>query len=143
MSLVKKLAGETVLYGLSSIVGRMLNFILTFIYARTFSTAENGVLNELYAYVGFLIVIFSYRMESAFFRYGTPVADRNRTYATGLISLIGSTLVITTAFLLFAQPIADLLYYSNHVEYIRWFALILAFDCLAELPFARLRLEQR
>ncbi len=143
MSLVKKLAGETVLYGLSSIVGRMLNFILTFIYARTFSTAENGVLNELYAYVGFLIVIFSYRMESAFFRYGTPVADRERTYSTGLISLIGSTLIITTAFLVFAQPIADLLYYSAHVEYIRWFALILAFDCLAELPFARLRLEQR
>lgn len=143
MSLVKKLASETAIYGLSSIVGRMLNFFLTFIYAHTFSTAENGVLNELYAYVGFLIVVFSYRMESAFFRYGTPVADRERTYATGLISLLGSTLIITTAFLLFAQPIADLLHYSNHVDYIRWFALILAFDCLAELPFARLRLEQR
>ncbi len=143
MSLVKKLAGETVLYGLSSIVGRMLNFILTFIYARTFSTTENGVINELYAYVGFLIVIFSYRMESAFFRFGTPAADRDRTYSTGLFSLIGSTVLITTLFLLFAQPIADLLYYSDHVEYIRWFILILAFDALSELPFARLRLEQR
>jgi O-antigen/teichoic acid export membrane protein len=143
MSLVKKLASETAIYGLSSIIGRMLNFILTFIYARTFSTAENGVLNELYAYVGFLIVIFSYRMESAFFRFGTPEADRDRSYATGLISLLGSTLIITTAFLIFAQPIANLLDYSDHVGYIRWFALILAFDCLAELPFARLRLEQR
>ncbi len=143
MSLVKKLAGETVLYGLSSIVGRMLNFFLTFIYARTFSTAENGVLNELYAYVGFLIVIFSYRMESAFFRFGTPVADRDRSYATGMISILVSTLFITATFLFFAQPIADVLYYSDHVEYIRWFALILAFDCLAELPFARLRMEQR
>lgn len=143
MSLVKKLAGETALYGLSSIVGRMLNFFLTFIYARVFTTAENGVLNELYAYVGFLIVVFSYRMESAYFRYGTPVEDREKTYATGLISLIGTTLLITIAFLFFAQPIADLLYYSNHVEYVRWFALILAFDCLSELPFARLRLEQR
>ncbi len=143
MSLVKKLAGETVLYGLSSIVGRMLNFILTFIYARVFSTAENGVLNELYAYVGFLIVIFSYRMESAFFRYGTPVEDRSKVYSTGLISLFGSTLLITTAFFLFAQPLADVLEYSDHVNYIRWFALVLAFDCLAELPFARLRLEQR
>lgn len=143
MSLVKKLASETAIYGLSSIIGRMLNFILTFIYARTFSTADNGVLNELYSYVGFLIVIFSYRMESAFFRYGTPVADRDRTYATGLISLLGSTLIITTVLLVFSQPIADLLYYSDHVDYIRWFVLILAFDCLAELPFARLRLEQR
>lgn len=143
MSLVKKLAGETVLYGLSSIVGRMLNFILTFIYARMFTTAENGILNELYAYVGFLIVIYSYRMESAFFRYGTPQADRDRTYSTGLISLISSTLLITSALLIFSQPLADYLDYGNHVEYIQWFVLILGFDALAELPFARLRLEQR
>ncbi|HRI58621.1 MAG TPA: oligosaccharide flippase family protein, partial [Saprospiraceae bacterium] len=143
MSLLKKLAGETALYGLSSIVGRMLNFFLTFIYARTLTTAENGVLNELYAYAGFLIVVFSYRMESAFFRYGTPVEDRERSYATGLFSIIGSTIGITIGLLVFAQPLADLLHYSDHAEYIRWFALILAFDCLSELPFARLRLEQR
>lgn len=143
MSLLKKLAGETAIYGLSSILGRTLNFFLTFIYTRTLSQADNGVLNELYAYVGFLIVVFSYRMESAYFRYGTPQADRERTYATGLISLIGSTLVLTTGMLLFAQPLADLLHYHDHAEYIRWFALVLAFDCLSELPFARLRLEQR
>lgn len=143
MSLLKKLAGETALYGLSSVVGRMLNFLLTFVYTRTLTTAENGVLNELYAYVGFLLVVYSYRMESAFFRYGTPVADRERAYTTGLFSLIGSTFIITLSFLVFAQPLADLLHYSDHAEYIRWFALILAFDCLSELPFARLRLEQR
>jgi len=143
MSLLKKLAGETALYGLSSIVGRMLNFLLTFIYTRTLSKADNGVLNELYAYVGFLIVVYSYRMESAYFRYGTPAPDRERTYATGLISLIGSTLLITTTILFFSQPLANLLHYHDHAEYLRLFALVLAFDCLSELPFARLRLEQR
>lgn len=143
MSLLKKLAGETALYGLSSIVGRMLNFLLTFIYTRTLTKADNGVLNELYAYVGFLIVVYSYRMESAYFRYGTPLPDRERSYSTGLISLIGSTLLITTAILFFSQPLADVLHYHDHAEYIRLFALVLAFDCLSELPFARLRLEQR
>lgn len=143
MSLLKKLAGETALYGLSSIVGRMLNYLLVFVYARALSKPENGTLNELYAYAGFLIVVYSYRMESAYFRYGTPEKDREKVYATGLYSLIGTTLIITLALLLGAQPLADLLHYSEHPEYIRWFAAILAFDCLAELPFARLRLEQR
>ncbi len=103
MSLLKKLAGETAIYGLSSIVGRMLNFLLTFIYTRTLTKADNGVLNELYAYVGFLIVVYTYRMESAYFRYGTQPADRERAYSTGLISLVGSTVLITIGILLFSQ----------------------------------------
>ncbi|MBK8193514.1 MAG: hypothetical protein IPK76_09985 [Lewinellaceae bacterium] len=64
-------------------------------------------------------------------------------YATGLLSLVATTGIVTLSLLLAAQPIADLLHYSANPEYIRWFALILAFDCLSELPFARLRLEQR
>jgi len=143
MSLIKKLAGETALYGLSSIVGRFLNYLLVPLYTRTLIPAEYGVSNELSAYAGFLMVIFSYRMESAFFRFGTPLEDRERSYSTAVWSLLGSTTVIVAVLLAFSQPLADFLNYSAHPEYIRWFALILAFDCLAELPFARLRLEQR
>ncbi|TNE66023.1 MAG: polysaccharide biosynthesis protein [Bacteroidetes bacterium] len=143
MSLLKKLAGETALYGLSSILGRFLNYLLVPVYTRTLTKVENGVLTELYAYSAFLIVILSYRMESALFRFGTQEEDRERAYSTALLSLFASTLAITLGVLLAAQPLADVLAYSSHPEYIRWFALILAFDCLAELPFARLRLEQR
>ncbi len=143
MSLLKKLAGETALYGLSSILGRFLNYLLVPIYTRTLTKVENGVLTELYAYSAFLIVILSYRLESAFFRYGTPPEDRSKAYSTALLSLVGSTLAITLVVLLAAQPLADVLDYSHNPEYIRWFALILAFDALSELPFARLRLEQR
>lgn len=143
MSLLKKLAGETALYGLSSILGRFLNYLLVPMYTRTLSKVENGMLTELYAYSAFLIVILSYRLESAFFRYGTPPEDREKAYGTALFSLFGTTLVITLGLLLAAQPLADVLDYHDHPEYIRWFALILAFDCLVELPFARLRLEQR
>lgn len=143
MSLLKKLAGETALYGLSSILGRFLNYLLVPMYTRTLTKVENGVLTELYAYSAFLIVILSYRMESAFFRYGTPKEDREKSYSTAMVSLFVSTLVIALAVLLAAQPLAEALQYDNHPEYLRWFALILAFDCLSELPFARLRLEQR
>jgi len=145
MSLIKKLAGETAMYGLSSILGRLLNMMLLVpLHTRLLkTTSDYGAVTDLYATVAFLMVFFSYRMESAFFRFGTPVEDRNKAYSTGMISLFGSTAVIASLLLLFAQPIADALQYPQHPEYVRWFALILAFDCLAELPFARLRLEQR
>lgn len=144
MSLIKKLAGETALYGLSSIVGRLLNMLLVPFYTRVLTTTnEYGAVIDLYATSAFLMVLFSYRMESAFFRFGTPEADREKTYSTGMLSLLASTGLIVASLLVFAQPVADVLEYPAHPEYVRWFALILAFDCLAELPFARLRLEQR
>jgi O-antigen/teichoic acid export membrane protein len=143
MSLIKKLLGETALYGLSSIVGRFMNYLLVPLYTRQFTASEYGVVNELYAYAGFLMVVLSYRMESAFFRFGTPEADRKSAYATATISLIISTLAIVLGLWIFAQPLADALNYPKHPEYVRWFALILGLDCLVELPFARLRLENR
>lgn len=145
MSLIKKLAGETALYGLSSILGRLLNMMLLVpLHTRMLKgTSDYGAVTDLYATSAFLMVFFSYRMESAFFRFGTPQEDRDKTYSTGMISLFGTTALLTALLLFFAQPIADALLYPQHPEYIRWFALMLAFDCLAELPFARLRLEQR
>jgi O-antigen/teichoic acid export membrane protein len=143
MSLIKKLAGETALYGLSSIVGRLINYLLVPLHTRLFSEAEYGVVSHLYAFSGVLIVVFSYRMESAFFRFGTPKEDRERAYSTGMWSMFATTAGILIVLLLCAQPIATGLQYPEHPNYIRWFALVLAFDCLCELPFARLRLEQR
>lgn len=131
------------LYGLSSIIGRFLNVMLVPLYTRTLGQGEYGVVTDLYANSAFFIIIFSYRMESAFFRFGTPKEDRDRAFSTGMISLFSTTTVITALLLLFAEPIAEAAKYGAHPEYIRWFALMLAFDSLSELPFARLRLEQR
>lgn len=145
MSLLKKLAGETALYGLSSMLGRVLNMMLLVpLHTRTLrDTSDFGAVVDLYATSAFLMVIFSYRMESAFFRFGTPKEDRSRAFSTGMLSVMGSTAIITLLLLIFAAPVADFLQYHDHPEYVRWFALILGLDCLAELPFARLRLEQR
>ncbi len=143
MSLLKKLAGETAIYGLSSIVGRFLNYLLVGLYTRALTPVENGVMSHLYAFSTFFMVLMSYRLESAFFRYGTAPEGREKAYHTGVFSLLASTAVLLTAALLATQPLAGALGYAQHPEYVRWFALILAFDCLCELPFARLRLEQR
>lgn len=118
--------------------------LLVPLHTRTLrDTSDFGAVVDLYATSAFLMVIFSYRMESAFFRFGTPKEDRDRAFSAGMLSMLVSTSVIVLLLTVFAQPIADALQYAAHPEYIRWFALILAFDCLAELPFARLRLEQR
>jgi O-antigen/teichoic acid export membrane protein len=143
MSLIKKLAGETAVYGMSSIVGRFLNVMLVPLYTNLLPKAEYGVVIDFYANSAFLMVLFSYRLESAYFRYGKEKADQERAYSTALGSLLGSSLLLTALLMIFAVPIAGWMRYGDHADYIRWFALILAFDCLAELPFARLRTEQR
>ena len=79
MSLLKKLAGETALYGLSSILARFITYMLVPLYTRTLTKAENGTITELYAYAAFLMVILSYRLESAF----SATAPRRKT-GTGL-----------------------------------------------------------
>lgn len=143
MSLIKKLASETAIYGLSSIVGRLLNYLLVPIYTRIFSQAEYGVVTELYAWVGVLMVLITYRMETGFFRFGTPKADRERAYSTILLSLLATTPVFALLIIGFAPSIAEWLQYEGQSNFIVWFALILAFDALSAVPFARLRLENR
>jgi O-antigen/teichoic acid export membrane protein len=141
--LLKKLLGETALYGLSSIVGRLLNYLLVPLYTRQFTTGEYGVVSELYAYSGFVMVLFSYRMESAFFRFGTPEAERQNTYSTAVWSMLATSVLFLLLIALNADVLAAWLNYEEHPEYIVWFGAILAMDALSELPFARLRLEQQ
>ncbi|MCR9102683.1 MAG: oligosaccharide flippase family protein [bacterium] len=144
MSLLKKLAGETAIYGTSSILSRLLHFvILTPFLTYYFTKQEYGVVTDLYAWAALLLVIFTYRMETAFFRFGSKESDMERSFSTAAISLLASTAVLTILFLVFAPEIARWLHYPDHPEYVRWFALIIAFDALAAIPFARLRLENR
>jgi O-antigen/teichoic acid export membrane protein len=104
---------------------------------------EYGVVTELYAWIGVLMVFFTYRMETGFFRFGTPKADRERTFSTISINLLISTPILAGLMIVFAAPIANWLAYEGNSEYIIWFALILAFDTLSAVPFARLRLENK
>lgn len=141
--MLKKLAGETALYGLSSILGRFLNVMLVPLYTNLFTKAEYGVVTDFYANAAFIMVLYSYRMESAYFRFGADEGRSDKAYSTALSSILVSSMLILAGMFLMAQPIANWLRYPEHVDYVQYFALILALDCLCELPFARLRYEQK
>lgn len=144
MSLLKKLAGETVIYGLSSIVGRVLNYLLVPLYTNIFLTGEYGIVTQLYATVGFLMVVFIYRMDTAFFRFGTEKEGREKVYSTTFWSVMASALFFSCLIFVFADAIAN--WYqlpAGGSSYIKIFSLVLAFDTLSEIPLAKLRLEGR
>lgn len=142
MSVLKKLAGDTLIYGLSSIIGRMLYFLLTPLHSTMLDKREFGNVTEIYAYTAFLIVIFTYRFETAFFRYGTDT-NRNKTYDTALISIVCSTVFFGSLLLYFSPEIASTIGFKARIEFIQYIAITLCLDALAEIPMARLRLENR
>jgi len=141
---LKQLAGETVVYGLSSILGRLLHFvILTPYLTRVLTPVDYGIYNELYFWTAFILVLLTFRMETTFFRFGTDRQGRQTAFHTGTLLIWGLTLLFAIGFLTQAQTLASLLKYPDHSEFIIWIGLIIALDALAAMPFALLRLESR
>jgi O-antigen/teichoic acid export membrane protein len=136
---LKKLAGQTAVYGLSSIVGRLLNYLLVPLYTRHFTTAEYGEVTTLYAFVAFLVIILTYGTETAFFRFSQREQNKKLVYSTSLISLLISSVLFVAAILLNADNIASALHFAGHPEYIQWFALIIGLDAISSISFAQLR----
>lgn len=144
MSAIKKLVGQTAIYGVSSILARFLNFLLTPFYTGVFSEDQFGIITELYAYVAFLIVLLTYGMETSFFRYSTkPGVNPQTAYNNSLYSVTVTSVFFVLIAIIFAQPVANWLVYPNHSEYVVWFAIIVALDALASIPLAKLRKENK
>ncbi len=140
--LIKKLAGQTVAYGLSSIVGRALNFLLLPLYTGVFALGEYGTVSELYAYVAFLNIVFTYGMETAYFRFANrPDADRQRLYDEVQTLLVVSSVLLSTLLVVFSGQLAQLLDYAPYQHYLIFLSLIVGVDAIVSVPFARLRLE--
>ena len=139
MKELSKLANQTFIYGLSSIIGRLLNYLLVPLYTRCFSPSEYGVVTEIYAYVAFFTIILTYGMETAFFRFSVKEKNNRNVFSTTLISIIFSSIVFVFLMLLNSQQIASLIGYTNNQEYIVWFSIILALDSISAIIFARLR----
>ena len=142
MNPLKKLASQTAIYGLSSVVGRLLNYLLVPLYTRYFLPAEYGVVTELYAYVAFLVVMLTYGMETAFFRFSKK-EESTKVYSTTLISLLISSVVFVGLIFLNSSAISQWLGYANHPEYIQFFALIIGMDAVASISFAKLREQDK
>ncbi len=144
MSSLKNLAKQTALYGLSNVVGRLLNFLLVPLYVRLFAPEDYGIVTELYSYVALLNVIYTYGTETSFFRFSNESKDQAQgVYPTLFASLFASSLLFSGVIWLASDLLANWMHYPDKGHYIRWFALILAFDALASIPFSQLRQLQK
>ncbi|MBL4586712.1 MAG: oligosaccharide flippase family protein [Flavobacteriales bacterium] len=144
MSVLKKLAGQTAIYGMSSIVARFLNYLLVPLHTAVFIPQQYGVITEMYAYVAFLIILLTYGMETTFFRFTAKEGNETKTvFSTILSSLASSTAVFILMAIVFAQPIAEWLLYPDNKEYVVWFAIIVGLDAVSSIPLARLRSENK
>jgi len=129
---------------MGTIIPRLLNYLLlTPFYTRIFLQGQYGIVTELYAYVAFLFVLLTYGMETAFFRFSEKEPDKKQVYSTSLISLFTTSAIFILLVLAFAEPIARLIQYQDHVEYITYFALIIGIDAFLAIPFARLRQQNK
>ena len=145
MSNVKKLASDTALYGVSTILGRLLNYVLVPIQTYAFEKPKDLSSNvEFYSYIALLLVIYTFGLETAFFRFS---ARKPEILAKTFSETLSLVLVITgtaTAVLLYLAPdIAGWLNYPGQTTFIRWSALIVAIDAIIAIPFARLRVENK
>ncbi|SMD34178.1 Membrane protein involved in the export of O-antigen and teichoic acid [Reichenbachiella faecimaris] len=144
MSSIKGLAGDTMWYGLSSIIGRMISYLLVPLYTAVFLPGEYGIVTELYAYIAFLYPLFTYGMETAYFRY----ANKNPEEEPALFNLL-STFMIISSFILvgllfwFGTDMAIWLDYKGKEVVFYWLAAVLGVDAMVILPFARLRFRKQ
>ncbi len=145
MNLLRNLAGETVIYGMSHIFPRVLHFVVFTVYLtyKFPDTKDFGIYNDLYAYATIILVILIYRMDTAFFRFGSREETKADSYSSAYIPLIFTTAIIVLLGISLADPVSRLLAYPDKPYYVIWFALILGLDALVALPYARLRLENK
>lgn len=145
MSALKKLAGQTAIYGLPSILGRFLNYLLVPLYTNTkyFETSEYGIITDVYAVAAFIAVILLYGMETAFFRYAEKSEDSKKVYQTALTSVFVTTITFFIILFSFTDTLSVWMKYPDNPEIIIWTGLFLGFDALSAIPMAQLRREKR
>jgi O-antigen/teichoic acid export membrane protein len=144
MSKIKRLAGETVLYGLGSIVPRFLNFLLVRLHTDVFVPEEYGVITKLFAYVAVINIIFTFGMETAYFRFASkPGADERRIFNITQTVVLSITLFLSVVFILLADPIANALEIPGSGNLVRWLVAIMFMDALVAIPFAQLRFQKK
>lgn len=141
---IKKLLGQTAVYGLSSIIGRLLNYLLVPLYTSVFADpSDYGVVSELYAWVAFLVVFLTFGMETAFFRFLQDHEDKEKVFRNGFLTVIGINILFFLTLMYFNQDVADLMLYSGHNEYIILLGAIVCIDAVTALPLAKLRAEEK
>ena len=145
MAGVKSLAKDTAVYGLSSIVGRFLNWMLVPLYTHCFAVDDYGIVTYVYSVVALAMVVLTYGMETGFFRFANHERwnDPMEVYSTALISLTGSSVVFVAATLAFLNPVSVWMECASHPEYVAIMAVCVALDAVLTMPYSYLRFRGR
>ena len=146
MAGLKSLAKDTAIYGLSSILGKFLNWCFVFLYINVLkSSADYGIVVNLYAYMALLLIILTYGMETGFFRFANDKNCDNplRVYSTTLISIASTSALFIGIVALFLSPISTIMGYPDEQECVLMLAIIIAIDAFISIPFAYLRYQKK
>ena len=146
MASIKTLAKDTAIYGLSSIVGRFLNYLLVPLYTHVISAASGGygIVTNLYAYTALILVILTFGMETTFFRFANKEDEDAHTVFSTSLALVGAlSLLFLGAVVLFATPISQTLGYADHPDYLLMMAAVVALDAIQAIPFCLLRFQKK
>ena len=144
MNPLKRLGQQTAIYGVSSIVGRFINYLLVPLFTYYFTPAEYGVVSEFYAYAGFFAVVLIFGFETGYFRFrDKDGAVTDVVYATALRFLLAVNGVFFLLMLVGSDVLARALQHGDHPEYVIWIAAILAMDAVGAIAFAKLRAQER
>ncbi len=142
MGSIKKLAGQTLWYGVPTIASRFLGYLLSIFLFRWYGPTVTADITQVYALIPFLNILFTYGLETAYFRFAQK-ENRRQLFNTLSISIIASTILLSVVLLFFTGKLANATSLDTHPDYFRWMIYILFFDTLTVLPFAKLRLEER
>ena len=140
------LAKQTAIYGLSSIIGRFLNYLLVPLYSYKIAAATGGygIVTNFYAYTALILVLLTFGMETTFFRFSNKEgSDPDKTFSTASLAVGLVSLVFVVLVTLFLHPISNVLHYADHPEFVEIMAIIVAFDAFQAILFARLRYENK
>jgi O-antigen/teichoic acid export membrane protein len=144
MNKIKRLAGETVLYGMGSMLPKFLNFLLVRLHTDVFPPDQYGVVTKLLGYVAVLNVIYTFGMETAYFRFATREgADEHKIFNITQTVVVAISLFGTCVFIAFATPLANVLQLPGSENVIIWISLLMFVDAIVSIPFARLRLQKK
>ena len=146
MANMKSLAKDTAIYGLSSIVGRFLNYLLVPLYTAKLSAASGGygVITNMYAYTALILVILTFGMETTFFRFSNKEGEEPQKVYSTILTAVGFTAVVFVALVFtFISPLADVMGYAEHPSYIWVMAMTVAIDAFQCIPFAYLRHKKK
>lgn len=146
MGKLQTIAKDTAIYGLSSIIGRFLNYLLVPLYTAQLSAASGGygVITNMYAYVALILVILTFGMETTYFRFTNKThTDSQVVYSTTLISVGAVSALFAALVIIFIKPISSLMGYGDHPEWVWVMALTVAIDAFLCIPFAHLRQQKK